>query len=270
MGTSAGKTQTTSTTSLPAFQQPYVEGVMSEAKRLYDSSGPNYYPGQTVAGFTGAQTLGQNFLQDTAGQQAAYNATQVQPSLTALMNAYDVKNNPTVAAAAEAAMRPVKDALMQEVLPGIRSGSVLSGTLGGSRQALAEGTAIGKATQAMADSTAGMYNNAYLAGLQALSSGLGLAPTIQQNAYLPGQVLTSVGETQQQQSQNEINAAMQKWAYEQALPYQKLVELSNLVNGSYGGQGTSSVTGEGGGTTQTIGSIMSGIGLIPYLWDLFS
>lgn len=269
MGNSAGTTKTTSTSSLPAFQQPYVEKVMGEAQNLYNAPGPLYFPDATVAPVNSTQQTGQSFLTGEAARQANINETQVTPGLETMLNAYKVQNNPVVADYAKAAIDPIQQALMKTVLPGIRSGSVMSGTLGGSRQALAEGSAIGNATREMGNTTAGIYNNAYNQGMASLAQGLQMSPALQQSGYMPGQVVSAVGDVQQQQQQKQIDAAMQKWAYEQALPYQKLVEFSNLINGQYGGQGSSEVKAEGSGTTQTIGSILAGLGLTPWLIDIF-
>lgn len=265
MSKGAGQTRSVSQTGLPDFQQPYVDKMMGEASRLYDSPGPIFFPGSTVADFRPAETLGMNFLQDTAGQQAAFNETQIAPALGTALTAYRVHENPVVQGMVQGATQPIIQNLREQVLPGIKSGAVASGTQGGSRQAMAESMAMERAAQQAMNTGAGIYGQAYGQGLSSLGQALSLAPSLQQSAYTPGMILSGVGEKERSLEQSRIDEAVARHQYEQNLPYQKLMEYANLIKNPFGGQQISEVQAEGGGLGQAIGAGLTGGAA---LWDL--
>ncbi|HSW65366.1 MAG TPA: hypothetical protein VLH56_18965 [Dissulfurispiraceae bacterium] len=246
MSKSAGTTSTTTSSALPSFQQPYVDQMLGEAQKLYGTGGPQFYPGSTVEGFTQQETEGRNLLQATAGDMYNRNVTQLTPAVGQALGAFDVANDPTLRSAAEAAIRPVYRGLTEEALPAIRREAVGTGNLGASRQGIAEGLAISRANQTAADTTAQMYNAARSQGLDALVSTLGMYPTLQSAYATPGTLMTGLGEQERAMNQARTNEDMARWSYEQNLPYQALADYSNYIRGTYGGQGTSEVTAEGG------------------------
>lgn len=271
MSKSAGTTKTVSSSGPAGFQQPYIDQMLSEAQRLYGTAGPQFFPGSTVAGFTGPETAAGNYLQKTAGDMANYVTTDLLPAFKTGLTAYDVTKNPTVAAAAQGAMQPVFQQLTQQVLPQIRNQAVGVGGYGGSRQGIAEGIATGQAARSAQDITAQMYNQAYLGGLDTLSRTISQIPTLQQAQTMPGTVLSAVGAQQRQLDQARINEEIARHNWGQMLPYQKLTEYANLVKGPYGGTGTSEVMATGGGgVEQSIGGLLGLIGLFPQLWDIFT
>lgn len=266
MGKSAGKNVTTATTNPPSFQQPYIDMLLNESKSLYQGGGPEFFPGNTVANFTDATNTAHNYLSDTAGKTAQMWDNSVAPAVQTGLNSYDVANNPTVAAMSKAATQPIIQQLNEQVLPNIRTGAVASGTLGGSRQGLAEAQGMERAARAAMDTSAGIYGNAYGQGLNTLSNTLGQMPQIQSMAYQPGNVLQAVGEEQRTLDQAKINEDIARWTYNQQLPYQKLTEFGNMVSKPFGGQATSEVTATGGETSQTIGGVLAGLGSLLQLW----
>jgi hypothetical protein len=240
--------------------------MMQESKRLYEGSGPNFFPGSTVAGFNQNDIMAQNLLKDKASETAQFRDTNVMPAVQTGLNSYDVANNPVVQRMAQASTQPIIQQLNEEVLPNIRSGAIAQGSLGGSRQALAEGQGMGRAAQAAMNTSAGVYGSAYGQGLGLLSSNLGQMPAIQNLAYQPGQVLAGVGEQQRNMEQSKINEDIARYTYNEQLPYQKLTEYSNLIGKPFGGQSTSEVTATGGETGQTIGGVLAGLGTVLDLW----
>lgn len=268
MSKSGGTTKTTSESGLPAWQLPYSQKQVTEASRLYGTGGPQYYPDQQVAGFNPTQQQGQQMLLSSAGGPAQSVGNQAASSLGSLFStARDVDANPYLAKAVEGAVRPIFQNLTETVLPQIRNDSVGTGTYGGSRMNLGEAQATERATRAALDSTNQLYSNAYGQGLQAFTQGLNLAPQIQGMQFTPGQVTASVGDQQQALEQQRINAEMNKWNYNQALPWTTLTEYSNLIKGPFGGTGTSEVTApQSSASTQIGGGVLA---LLPYLGKIF-
>ena len=128
---------------------PYMESGFKEAANLYNNNTPEYYSGQTQAGFTPDQLTAQQGIRDFATQGAP---SIMNPALSAYQqnldpSMIDVANNPYVnnmaQAAADRAMAGVQDNLAD-----IRGGAIMSGGYGGGRQGIAEGNAIAGAADA--------------------------------------------------------------------------------------------------------------------------
>lgn len=81
-GSSGGNEKTTQTSSPWSSQAPYLKYGMSEAARLYQDAGPQYYPGSTVAGFSQEQNNAFNM-----GTQRAMNGS------ASMRNAEGFSNN---------------------------------------------------------------------------------------------------------------------------------------------------------------------------------
>ncbi|HEX6824745.1 MAG TPA: hypothetical protein VF077_00400 [Nitrospiraceae bacterium] len=261
MGKSAGTNKTVSSTAPASFQQPYINSLLSESQKLYNSEGPSYFPGNTVADFNDKINTGQGYLSETAGQNAAKNDTQIDPATQFGLKAYDVANNPYVTGMAKASTEPIIQQLKEEVLPGLRSGAIATGTQGSSRQGISEAQGMERAARAAMNTQSGIYGQAYGQGLTTMSNTLSQMPALQSMSYQPGQVMTGIGEQQRGLEQAKIDAEIAKHNYNQQLPYQKLVEYGNQVSKPFGGTSTSDVTATGG-ANQTIGGILSGAGSI--------
>jgi len=274
----------------------YGTGTYNSKGKLTDwtlGSGPQYYPGQTVATPNALETTGQNmmlgnndyanYLSGLAGSglQSALNASgQTQGGLAGayqgmqgLLAAGDPANNPYFQSALNAAIQPITQNFQESVLPSIRSGSIANGGLGGSRQGIAEGIASRGYLDTIANMAATMGNSAYNSGLSALNSaanigsglyGTGLdsaarasalAPSLMQSSYLPGQMTQQIGQQLTANDQANIDAAMNKWNYEQNLPYSMMSDYLSMLNGAQGGTTQSSMS-QGGGST--LGSILGG------------
>jgi hypothetical protein len=114
--------------------------------------------------------------------------------------------------------------------------------------------------------------NTYGQGIQQMLMGLGLAPTVQSMPYTDQSQLYSVGATQQQLDQQSINDAVQRYNWQQTLPYNQLNQYISQVTGNYGGVTTAnqpiignpvqSAMSTLGGVGQAAGSAMS---ILPFL-----
>ena len=89
--------------------------------------------------------------------------------------------NPYLAANANAITQQTTQNLQNNVLPGINSGAMAAGGFGGSRQAIAQGLAIGQTNQGLSNSLAGMYGQAY-DGDQNRANQMGMATMQNQTA----------------------------------------------------------------------------------------
>jgi len=223
----------------PAFQVPYIERMLGEAMAQYESPAPQYYPGNTLAPVNQLQQQALAGMTDYAGGAAQglfnnmYNAQNFQ-----LNQAVDPLSNPFFHSTAQAMIRPATQALTQQVLPQINQGSVVSGNYGGSRQGVAQGSAINNWQQNVLDTLSNFGTNAYNKGLDIQSRAIAMAPQTRQAGLFPSQVYSSAGDWLRQQEQGGIDAEIARWNYEQNLPAQKLNQFASLVGNPLGTQTT--------------------------------
>lgn len=273
MGSRAKQTQTsTSTTTLPENQQGNVDLLQGAAKDLFLSGGPQYYGGNTVAGATPNLTAGRDsatgyatgagsgFIDSYQGGEKFW----LNPS-----NIFNPSNIPGFRQAQEGVTQQVNQNLQRNILPSIRSGNVATGSLGGSRGAITEGLAIGDTSAALGRTLADMNMQAYGQGLNMYNNAASRAPTTYGMGLAPSNTLMQVGTDQRNDVQREIDAAMQKFNFEQLRPLLNAQTLQALTGtaGQYGGtnttESTSSVSGGGSGIMQGLGGLMT---LLPMMY----
>lgn len=203
MSKGGGSTRTiSSSTMAPAYAQPYLEYGLSQAKQLYESATPEYYPESTVVGFS-PQTQAA-----LAGLEAYARAPQpiVEATQQAVMQNL-MGTNPLQAAA----FRPVVEQVQAEAAKAGRYGS------GYQQAALA---------QALAP-----------AAYQAQQAAIQQAPAAFEFGQVPSQLLARVGAAQEAQQQAQLQADIDRFMFEQMRPQQKLAEyMASVAGGTVGTQ----------------------------------
>ena len=246
---------------------PYMESGFKEAANLYNNNTPQYYSGQTQAGFTPDQLTAQQGIRDFATQGAP---SIMNPAMSAYQqgtssNMLDVANNPYVnnmaQSAADRAMGGVYDSLSN-----IGHSAIASGGYGGGRQGIAEGQAIAGAADSANQAAAQIYSDAYGQGLGQQRATLGMTGGLMSAGFSPYGALGTSGGQQQAREQALINDAMSKQQFEQNLPYDKLAKFQAGITGF------SPLVGNAG---QTIGttpgaSLMSNLGGVAQAYSLLS
>jgi len=247
-GSGGGGTTTSKTSSeLDPTVRPFVEYGLQEAKTLYGTPGPSYFPGSTYVG-PSAQT--------TESLAAAEAAAKAGSPLTgaAMGQQYDVLSGKYLSAGNpyfEAAMRPAVSSATtayNDAIKGAFGTSSLAGRYGSG--AMADLT--GRANKTLADTLAGKagelaYTN-YAQERARQESAAGLAPSLQASKYADIQQLANVGKTAEGYKQTELQSAIDRYNYEQNLPYQKLSAYLGAAYGSPQGQvSTSQQQSSGGG-----------------------
>lgn len=211
--------RTTTTTPLnPITQQ--ILGAAQGPITNFATNPPQPFSGDRVAGFTPFQVAGQNLgaAQALTGTQAASDAAL--RGLQFLLGPnLDPGANPALQNAINAATAPLFENLTESVLPAIRGGAITSGQFGGSRQALNESLATEATGRVAGETAANLANQGFQASLDAASRALAFAPSVGLAQVEPARVLSSIGFTQQQQEQAQINAAMQEFMEQQLFPF---------------------------------------------------
>ena len=244
---------------------PYMESGFKESSNLYNNFTPEYYTGQTQAGFSPDQLTAQQGVRDFATQGAP---SIMNPAISAYQqgvnpNMLDVANNPYVNNMAQAASDRAM-ASLQPQLAGIRGGAIASGGYGGGRQGIAEGTALAGATDSANQAAAQIYGNAYGQGLGHQANTMGMTGGLMGAGFQPYSALGVSGGQQQQREQSLIQDAMSQQEFEQNLPYQQLQQYQSGIAGFsplIGGAGQKVSTTPGRTPLENMGSLASMYGL---------
>jgi len=244
---------------------PYMESGFKEAANLYNNNTPQYYTGQTQAGFSPDQLTAQQGIRDFATQGAP---SIMNPALSAYQqgtsaNMLDVANNPYVNNMAQAAADRAMGALTPQ-LADIRGGAIMSGGYGGGRQGIAEGNALAGAADSANQAAAQIYGNAYGQGLGHQANTLGMTGGLMGAGMQPYSALGASGGQQQQREQALIQDAMKQQEFEQNLPYQQLQQYQAGITGFsplVGGAGQKISTTPGRTPLENMGSLAAMYGL---------
>lgn len=248
-GDKTSKTNSTQT-STPYQQEQY--GTLLDAADAWLNGGgfDQTYAGgmDTVADLTGNQQAG---LAGQAGLGTNLSSLFGGAGMSALsdyLGAYD-PNKTGLSSAIQAANDASNFNFETQVNPQIRQGATGAGQYGGSRHGIAEGLARGQLADSQQRTAAQMaYQDQQqfnvnrtniLNNLGSIASGLNAGNDLQ---YQSGQL-------EQTQAQNEIQGALDKWAYENNIDVDTLNAYKSLITGDMGGTVvTNSKTKESGGS----------------------
>lgn len=208
MSKGGGKSRTITQTSAPsAFAQPFLEYGMEEAKELYQSAAPQYYPGQTVVGFSPETEMALSGYR----QQATAGSPFV-PAVQDVVMQNLMGTNPLQ----QAAFNPVVERMQAEAAKAGRYGS-------------------GYGQGAIAAALAPM---AYQAQQEAIAQ----APAAREFGFADLQTLANVGAAREAQEQAELQADIDRFQFEQTRPAQKLADYLTMVQGGSGALGGREIT----------------------------
>jgi hypothetical protein len=197
---------------------------------------PEYYQGETVAGFDPAEKAAQQAAIGYAmgPRAAAQQAAAEQSLLQGLSGQIDPNAyNPMV----NALTSDVISGLQNEVLPGLRQKQVMY-QLGGSSKGNQEyeKAVANRVTAGMTRPIAEMYTNAYnQAQNRALQSGQ-LYPSIMSAPLSMYGAMGDVGARRRAMTQRGMDADMARYQYNATMPQQALANYISAIQGNYGSQ----------------------------------
>ena len=220
MSKGAGEARTVQNVEPWATQQPYLTKGFERAESLYGQPGPSYYPGQTYVGFspqtetalTAAQTratAGSPLLQQSQAEllkqaQGQYLSPTTNPYLQGLYNQ-----------------------MAGDVTAGVQSEFSKAGRYGsGANQAVL--------AKQLGNLSNQVYAPAYQQERQNMQNVLFQAPQLAQADYQDIGMLQQVGQQREGLQQAALGDAMQRYQYQQQLPYEKLRAYQAATGGSYG------------------------------------
>jgi len=197
----------TQTTAPSTFAQPFLEYGMQEAKDLYQSARPQYYPKSTVVGFSPETQMAlSGYRSAAAAGSPMIPAVQqaVQQNLTGTNPLFQQALQPTIAAA----LNPAQ----------------MSGRYGS-----------GYAQKAVAEAVAPLM-------YQAQQTAIQQAPAARQFGFADLQTMAEVGAAREAQEQAELAADIERFQFQEARPAQKLADYLTMVQGGSGALGGRTIT----------------------------
>lgn len=281
-GGGGGGTTTTVQKSDPwsGVQQPLLNAY-SQAENLYQnpSNFPQYYPGQQVASLNSGQNAAIGATQNLGlNGNPALNAATGQIASTAggdFLNSNPVYNdlgnyaNGSMLSAGNPYFQGMAQQISNAVTPAVNSSFESAGRYGSGAHANALASSLsneignlayqnygqGQQNQLSAANTIGnAYQNERAQQLQAA----GLAPADYASQLGGAQSALTASGIPQQQQQNEINAAMNKYNYNQNLPYQMNQQYLGLLTSNPFSTSTSSQPYYQNQAAGALGGAMSG------------
>jgi hypothetical protein len=243
-------TRTTQTTKGTPEQEAQFQDYFNILQGLTNQGAPQYFPDNTVAGLSpeqiAARQAGMNFAQGgaqdiyaglmgaggTANQfmQNAFADPTTQPGFQNVVNYLQTRSNQN---------------LSENVLPAIESGSIINGMMGGSGGDRTKALAAGRSQEGLDGTIGQMLMQAYGQNQSNAMNAMGMMPGLagaqMQAGLAPMNIMEQIGGANRDLDQSLINAAIDRWNFEQTAPYQHLGNIQGL-------QGN---VGQYGGTTQT-------------------
>ena len=243
-------------------QQPYLTDIYGESQRLYREGPMEFFPGQTFANPSDRTLQAEQMIANQAMGNQQVMADQVAlANQFGLMQPQMLSQNPYLAGATEAALRPIYGQA-QGLLQQARRGATAAGQLGGTRQAILEQGVIADYLQKAGDISSQMYSDAYSDAVDAQQRAISLAPSVMQMGLAPAQTLGQVGLSEQARQQQAIDDARARFEFAQQAPQQALRDYSAVTLGSIlpGSTTTSMTGGDPSFMQRAIGGSLLGLG----------
>jgi len=247
-GGSGGGGSGTSTTKseLDPTVRPFVEYGLQEAKGLYQQPGPDYFPGQTYVSPSQQTTQALGLAEQRALSGSPLTQAAQQQQLGTVGGQYLSAGNPYLSAALRGPTQEATQAY-NDAIRAAQGNASMAGRYGSGVSADIQN----RAAQTLASTLANKYgdlayaNYAAERGRQEAASGL--APQMAAADYADIQQLANVGKTQENYSQTALQAAIDKFNFEQNKPYQKLQAYLGAAYGAPVGQVSTTQSQQSGG-----------------------
>lgn len=220
----AGTTTSTQSSVPWDAQQPYLQNQFGSAQSLYSNYSPQYYPTSTVSPFTDAQNQGLQQLTQfgqAGGTPAVNNANNMIGNI----------ENGSFLSAGNPYFQNMVGQIGQAIAPSINGQFAQAGRYGSGANQQAYDSAL--------SNTAGqLANQNYTQGMNNILQGAYVAPQLEQAQLQPANALLTAGGAQQSQNQAQLSDQVNRFNFDQSLPYNKLNQFASNIGGSYGGTST--------------------------------
>ena len=243
MGGGGGQQNSTTTTSIDPSIKPYVTYGLEEAKRLYESESPTFFPGQT---YVSPSEQTQQALQMAQQRAMAGSPLTGAAQAETLATIQGRGVNPFLAGALEQTNRLAGEDYLRNMQK-LQSGASSMGRYGSGAQNQLTGQAQDVYARALTEQGGQLAYQSAEAERARQMAAVGAAPQMAQADYADIQRLLSVGGAREAQSAAQLQDAMNRFNFQQNLPQAKLSQYANLYSSApQGGTTTQTATPTGG------------------------
>ncbi len=265
MGGGPSNVSSSTTTSLPTWLQPIMQGVLGTGAGIVSPGSQFAKPGGlgpgspgaqalapydpamnvSVAPFTGTQTGAMNYLTGAAAPASAGLAGNEAANLNSTLsgNFLNPDTNPYIKSTYDAASRGLVNQYQMATAPGAMVSAQQAGVAGGSADQQNQAFNRFNLGTNLADLAAQIYGGNYAQERTRQLQAAQLTPSAQGALAQPGALGLAVGGLQQGQSQAERDAATRNAVSATQWPYQTLSYLASLAGQAGGGTGTTTALG---------------------------
>lgn len=227
MGGGGGSPQkSTTTTSIDPSIKPYVTYGLEEAKRLYESESPSFFPGQT---YVSPSEQTQQALQMAQQRAMAGSPLTGAAQAETLATIQGRGVNPFLAGALEQTNRLAGEDYLRNIRQ-LQSGASSMGRYGSAAQGQLTGQAQDVYARALAERGGQLAYQSAEAERARQMAAVGAAPQMAAQDYADIQRLLSVGGAREAQSAAELQDQINRFNFQQNLPQAKLSQFANLFS----------------------------------------
>ena len=226
MGGGGGTQNSTTTTSIDPSIKPYVTYGLEEAKRLYESPNPSFFPGQT---YVSPSEQTQQALQ-MAQQRAMAGSPLTSAAQAETLATIQGKGvNPFLAGALEGVNRQAGIDFTKNV-QALKSAASSAGRYGSASQGQQEGLAQDIFARNLAEAGNRMAYQSAEAERQRQVEATRNAPAMAAADYYDIGQLAKIGQITEGYQASQLQDAMNRYNFEQNLPQMKLSQFANLFS----------------------------------------
>jgi len=260
---------TTTTNQIDPMLKPYVEFGLGEARKLYETKGPSYFPGQTYVSPTETtlSALQSGEQRATAGSPLlraaqAENLANVQGQYLGGNPFFQGAFNP----AAKAAQQSYYDAIQNVASKASSAGRYGSGAYGQLTD-----RATGTFANALTDTAGKLAYQNYADERARQAAATAAAPSMAEADYGDIQRLLAIGQGREGYAQTALQDQINRYNYEQNLPQAKLQSfLSGVYGAPSGGISTSTQPIYSNPGQQSLGNLLGIAGTAAKVYGAFS
>jgi hypothetical protein len=243
MGGGGGQQNSTTTTSIDPAIKPYVTYGLEEAKRLYQSESPSFFPGQTYVSPSEQTQQALKMAQQRAMAGSPLTGA-AQAETLATIQGRGV--NPFLAGALEQTNRLAGEQFNRNI-QNLQSSAASSGRYGSNAMGQQAGTAQDIFARALTEQGGQLAYNSAEAERARQMAAVGAAPAMAQADYFDINQLLKTGTAGEGYDVAKLQDAMNRFNFQQNLPQAKLSQYANLYSSApQGSQTVQTATPTGG------------------------
>ena len=258
---------TTTTSTIDPTVQPYLSYGLSEAQRIYQSGGPQYYPGQTYVSPSQTTQTGLQALEQRALQGSPL-VGQAQQQLQGTIGGNYLSGNPFFQGAFTPAAQAAT-AQFNQAIGDISSAASKAGRYGSGAMGSLQDRASGQFAQQLTNTAGQLAYQNYADERARQQAATMAAPAMAQADYQDIQNLLSAGQAREGYTGQQLQSDIARFNYGQQLPQQNLSAflssvygnpMANLRTTTQSGTADTSTLQNVLGTAATLGGLYKNLG----------